>query len=379
MALPSPCAARFYDGQTALEHTVSVALSDDRMALSITGERLDGALRWPLPDLRATGDHAEERQLVLTRHADTVDESPRDPARLVIDDADMIAWLRKTRPNLHRTDLRPGTGKRVAVTLGSAVAAVVVLLFVILPAMANTLATLIPLEREIAFGKSVTAQMERVLGATEVGTLHCDSGPGRAALDTMIARLIEGQEIGYDLDVSVFDHEMVNAFAAPGGQVVLLRGLLEEASGPDAVAAVLAHEIGHVVARDATRAALRTVGSAGLLSLVIGDVTGGALLVLVGEQMLNTSYSRDAENAADVYAIDMLNAARISSGGMGAFFDAISEMQGAGGLPEILSTHPDTGDRAARAKENAERQSATTPSLKAAEWAALQAICGPEK
>ena len=371
----TPFRAAFFDGETARRHDVAIALSEDRHAIVISGETIPEDLRWSLGDLRTTGDHAETRELVLTRHIATDDEAPRDPARLIVSDPDAVAWIRKTRPNLKRADVRAGTGKRIARNVALAVGAVVVMLFVILPAMANTLARIIPLEREIAFGKSVTAQMERFLGGTEVGALHCTNDAGKAALDAMVARLIDGQEIGYDLDVVVFDHPMVNAFAAPGGQVVLLRGLIDDASGPDAVAGVLAHEIGHVVNRDATRASLRTVGSAGLLSLLIGDVTGGAIMVAVGEQVMNTAYSREAETAADTFALDMLNDAAISSEGMGSFFDHVEELQGDFTLPEYLSTHPNTAARGERARENAEAQSETSPALSDGQWAALQGIC----
>ena len=107
--------------------------------------------------------------------------------------------------------------------------------------MADTLATLIPVEREIAFGKTVVAQMESALGAADMGALRCTGPEGRAALDAMLTRLSGGQALQYDLEVQVFDHKMVNAFAAPGGQIVVMRGLLDSATGPDAVASVLAH------------------------------------------------------------------------------------------------------------------------------------------
>lgn len=299
MALPEPCRARFHDGRSAAEHPVRIALSEDRFALEITGDSLPAPLRWPLPDLRALRDGSDATHLVLTRHAETADESPRDPARLVVDDPEMVAWLRRTRPDLTRTDLREGTAKRIALTASAALVAVILMLFVILPSMANTLAGLIPMQREVALGRAVTGQVERMLGGTEPGALQCDGADGRAALEALTARLTRDAALDYALDVRVFDHEMVNALAAPGGQVVLLRGLLEDASGPDAVAGVLAHEIGHVASRDPTRAALRSVGSAGLLSLILGDVTGGALVALLGEQMLNSSYTREAERAAD--------------------------------------------------------------------------------
>ncbi|WP_425040504.1 M48 family metallopeptidase [Primorskyibacter sp. S187A] len=365
----------FFDGKSAARHEVRVALSEDRMALVIAAQSLPADAIWALSDLRATHDHAASEQIILTRHQDTDDEAPRDPARLLLDDPEMVAWLEKTRPNLYRRDVPKGTGKRLVRNALLSVSAVLVMLFVLLPAMANTLAGLIPLEREIAFGKSVTGQMERFLGGSELGDLRCEGAEGRAALDSMLERLTQGKEFDYDVEVMVFDHAMVNAFAAPGGQVVLMRGLLEEAPGPDAVAAVLAHEIGHVMNRDPTRAALRSVGSAGLLSLLLGDVSGGAVLVAMGEHLMNTSYSREAETGADTFALTMLNEAGISSEGLGAFFAQIAHDHESFRVPEYLMSHPEPGGRAERARQNAAMQDGTTPALVEPLWTDLKTIC----
>lgn len=368
-------AAHFFDGETAGRHVVRVGLTSDRQAIMIEGDGLPEPLRWPLADLRAISDPTVKESLVLTRFQDTDDETPRDPARLVLEDRALVDWIRTTRPNLYRRDLRRGTGMRIVRNLAMATAAVGLMLFVILPAMANTLARIIPLESEVNFGKSVVGQMERFLGGSTFGDLHCSAPEGREALDRMTARLMDGKDIDYDLNVVVFDHGMLNAFAAPGGQVVLLRGLLEAADGPDAVAAVLAHEIGHVVNRDPTRNALRAAGSAGLLSMLLGDITGGTMLVIVADHMLNTSYSREAELAADAYAVAVLDEAGISTAGFGAFFDRLAQEEGGFDLPEYLSTHPATAERAARARAHADGQGATTPSLSEADWQALKLIC----
>lgn len=372
-----PTSADFFDGQTAGRHVVTVALDADRQSVVISGASLEAPLRWRLMDLRALSDTADRDRLTLTRHSPTEDEAPRDPARLVIHDRALIDWMHRTRPGLFRTDHHPGTGRRLLRYGLGAVAAVALMLFVILPAMANTMARLIPVEREVAFGKTVTAQMERLLGASRIGELRCTSPTGEAALQQMLNRLTAGQEMQYEIELQVFDHPMVNAFAAPGGQVVILRGLLEEAGGPDEVAGVLAHELGHVESRDATRHSLRAAGSAGLLTMVLGDFTGAALIAIVGEHLLSASYTREAEAEADVFALEMLQEAGVSAEGLAAFFDTVEEMQAETGidLPAYLSTHPVTDQRAAGARAVAERQSATRPILNRAEWQALQAIC----
>ena len=122
----------------------------------------------------------------------------------------------------------------------------------------------------MAFGRAVVGQIESLLG--DDSPLTCDAPAGRAALQRLKDRLTEGQGLRYDIDLAVFDHEMINAFAAPGGQIVIMRGLLDAAESPEEVAGVLAHEIGHVEARDPTRLAFRSAGSAGIIALQVLDL-----------------------------------------------------------------------------------------------------------
>lgn len=371
-------AGRFFDGVTAGDHRVDVVLDEAGGRLVFDGPTFDdGPVFWQLGRLRALRDQARDASLTLTLHADSDDEAPRDAARLTISEPGTIARLQTICPDLHKRDVHKGLYRKLAARGAMAVAAVVLMLFVILPRMADTLATLIPVEREIALGKTVVAQMEQALGAADMGALNCQNPQGRAALTVMLDRLTDRQNLQYELEVQVFDHEMVNAFAAPGGQVVVLRGLLDNASGPDAVAAVLAHEIGHVEERDATRHALRAAGSAGLLSMVLGDVTGGAIAVFLGERLLQAGYTREAETRADRFALNMLNAAEVDSAGMARFFDHLQALDGdMPQLPEYFATHPASEARADRARANANRQGATAPVLTDAQWQALQGICG---
>ncbi|CUH78958.1 M48 family metallopeptidase [Tropicibacter naphthalenivorans] len=366
--------AQFFDGLTAGRHTVHVALSEDRQALMIHADTLPEPLRWPLQDLRALRDDSDEGRLTLTRHALTDDEAPRDPARLVILDPDLIDWMHRTRPGLFRRDLGKGTWLKIGKFLGGATAATLLMLFVILPAMAGTLARVIPIEREVAFGQTVVRQIEGFLGGSIDNNLRCTDADGLAALNAMMVRLTDGQDMHYDITMHVFDHEMVNAFAAPGGQMVVLRGLLDEADSAEEVAAVLAHEIGHIESRDPTRATLRAAGSAGLLTMILGDVTGGAGIAIVLDHVMNASFSREAEAQADAFAHEMLHAADVDVSAMAVFFDKISDLQ-AIEIPEYLSSHPVTDGRAALARREAQTQGATRPILSESEWQSLKSIC----
>ena len=366
----------FFDGSSAAKHKVILRLDEVRGLLSFDGEALEQPEEWPLAELRLLRDQPQGGWLSFALHIQGEDETLHHEARLSCRDGAMNAVLRRAAPYLTRRDIHKGTGARVVTKLTVAVVAVLAMIFVILPAMATSLAHIMPREREVQFGRAVVNQMEWFLAGSAETDLTCNNEAGLAALRKMEARLIEGREMEYDLDIRVFDDEMVNAFAAPGGQIVIVRGLLDKATSADAVAGVLAHEIGHVENRDATIGALRAAGSAGLLSMVLGDFSGGTLAVLVTEHLISTSYTREAGILADDFALEALHEAEVSSEGLASFFDYILGLEGGGpALPAYLNTHPPSQARADKSRAHAETQSKTSSVLTDAEWTALKAIC----
>jgi predicted Zn-dependent protease len=357
---PAPEEAVWFDGIGARRQPVVVEVSPDLAALRFGGQV------WPVARLR----RIEGEGLVLALLVEGGDELPHDPARLVLAEGALAEWVRVRAPQLERRDVRRGTGAKVAGRVALAAAALALILFVFLPRISDLLADQLPMEQEVVFGQAVMGQIEGFLGGDE--PLTCTAPEGVAALEKMERRLTEGQGLTYDIELRVFDHEMLNAFAAPGGQVVIIRGLLDEAQSAEEVAGVLAHEIGHVEARDPTRLAFRSAGSAGIIALVLGDVTGGTVIGLLGDHVLSASYTREAEAAADAFAFALLQRTGIGTEGLAAFFERIEGM--GTDVPEILATHPDSGNRAEAARGAG--GAATEPVLTEAEWQALRRICG---
>jgi Zn-dependent protease with chaperone function len=370
--LPQPTASGYFDGQTARRHevTITIAPSGDAVRLTFADGRADMDI--PLALLRKGGDQPGRGQgTVFHIHQPGEDEMQRGLARINLPQGELDRWLDANAPNLARRDVPKATYSRLAKAAVFAVVALGVLLFVIIPNLAALLANTISREREVAIGKKVVEQIEYLLAGFDNADLGCETPAGRTALDQMLARMTDTGMITYDIDIRVIDHDMINAFAAPGGQVVILRGLLDAAEGPDEVAGVLAHEIGHVEARDPLREAIRAAGSAGILSMAIGDVTGGALTAVMAEQMLSSAYTRAAEESADSFGLDLLRAAAISPKGLETFFDRIAGM----GLemPEVFSSHPNTESR--KEKAAAAGSYEATLSLTDVEWQALKTIC----
>lgn len=310
---------------------------------------------------------------MLTQYTQSEDETPHDPARLIITDAALILWLQKAAPKLDARESRPGIKRQLVTLAGAATVSVLALLFVIIPALADRLATYIPRDSEAAVGRAVVSQMKNMLG----GAKACSGVKETAVLDRLVIRLVESHPTEYDIHVQVIDHPMVNAFAAPRGHIVLLRGLIESAESPDEIAGVIAHEIGHVEARDPTRLALRSAGSAGILAMILGDITGGATITLLGEALLRANYTHTAELQADEFALELLNTARISSEPFANFFDRLAKQDDEEyWLPSYLHTHPESTVRAELVRNHSALPT-TKPSLSQQDWEILQSICQP--
>lgn len=359
----------FYDGLTAHRHPVTITPTPDGNALSIQPET-GASWLWPMDRLRAVNDAPDQLTLTVVAQTSGGESGQRDAARLVLSEPSLRHWIRAYRKSLNRRDVHPGTVKRLTLHLGAAVAAMAVILFVLIPSISNSLARSLPTDQEVAFGKAIVQQMTASLEPGQ-GDLVCDNPAGRQALNKLKLRMTAGQGLTYDIGLTVLDSDIVNAFAAPGGQIVILRGLLDDATSAEELAGVLAHEIGHVEARDPTRLAFRAVGSAGILSLLFGDVSGGAAITLAGNYLMSTAYTRDAETAADLFAMAMLRKLRIDTVGLASFFERIDKIDG--DLPSYLTTHPPSVNRASLARMN--RLDASVPVILDGDWQALKAIC----
>ena len=351
--------ALFFDGVRAAPRTMVVSIDERQRRL--IGPGLD----WPLADIRELPDQAADDLIVLRREGDPL-------ARLILTDP-------LIRPRLpERSKSAPAANRgRLTAWAFAAVASVALIIFVLVPVMADQLAEFIPADGEKALGEVTLTQIRDAMDDTGVTPAHfCVAQDGRAALDIIETRLTRPMDLPVRLTVHVLDHDMVNAFALPGGHIVLFRGLIEAAGTPEELASVFAHEIGHVVSRDPTRHALRSAGAIGVLGLIFGDFAGGAVVLLLAEQLIEAQYSQSAEAAADAFAHDMMRRAELSPDALAAMFERFREMGGdTGGILAHFLSHPALGDRIAAARDATPAGFASKPLLRDTEWAALKNIC----
>ncbi len=148
--------------------------------------------------------------------------------------------------------------------------------------------------------------------------------------------------------VVVVDWGLLNAFATPGEQIVLTRGLIAKAESADEVAGVLGHEMGHGIEMHPETGIVRAIGLSAAVELMVGG--GGGTLGNVGMVLAQLSYTREAEREADDHALAILKKAQISHRGFADFFKRLSDIEekmgGTGiGSVDIMRSHPQTLDR----------------------------------
>ncbi len=198
---------------------------------------------------------------------------------------------------------------------------------------------------------AVPLEVDRMLGDAAYEDMGVDEGQlvtdprVTAVVQEMVDRIGEhGAVEGFEYRVDVIRNDEVNAFALPGGQMMVYTGLLERAESPDQVAGVMAHEIAHVTMRHSMNQLAARAGLGLVVVLVLGDISGW--MALAGEAAVlvaSNSYSRDQESNADVEGARMLAAAGLNPKGLIGFFELL-KLEPGSEMPEglqWLSTHPE--------------------------------------
>ena len=315
-----------------------VALNGATLLIRSADEAL--TREWPCVRVRA---HVDPGGSVTFRSGDT--------ARLVVDDADV---LRALRPHIRHWPKQPGGWRFVLWSAGAFVGAAALMIL----AAPSVLAPLIPPTWEDAAG----APLQRSILAAQG---QCTGPEGQRALDRFAERMAASAKMP-PARIAVANDGVVNAFALPGDRILLERGLIDAAADGEELAGVLAHEMGHIAHRDPTRALFRQFGFS-LVAAALGWTpfsTGN-----IAGTLLDLSYSRAAETAADAFSVTSLRDAGLRADGLGRFFGHMEREVPSG--PSFLSDHPATADRRARVVQ----PDAGEPAFAAAEWQAIRSMC----
>ena len=196
------------------------------------------------------------------------------------------------------------------------------------------------------------------------------------ALGEMTKRLTDQiPDNPYKFDVTVVKSDVVNAFALPGGYVVVFTGLMKIAESGEEVAGVLSHELNHVLQRHGLERIVKSLGLLTVAAIVFGNQQGlVGMMKQLGVELLTLKFSREQETEADLTGLQLLQRAKIDPSGMIRFFERLSEKDQ--GRVEWLSTHPMSTARADRLKSELAALPKKLPEPFTFDWKQVQASLG---
>lgn len=152
----------------------------------------------------------------------------------------------------------------------------------------------------------------------------------------------------YTIKITVVKENVANAFAMPGGNIIVYDKIIAEMDSYEELAALLSHEFTHVNERHATKALFRQQSSSLFISIIFGDVgTIGNVIASNADNLKGLQYSRGLEKEADMNGIRLLSERKIDCNGFVGLFELLKkETERVGDQPaEWISSHPDLENR----------------------------------
>jgi predicted Zn-dependent protease len=206
-------------------------------------------------------------------------------------------------------------------------------------------------EQEIALGMKSAPEMAAQMGGVS------RSEQARALVRRVGERLVSrslAAKSPYKYSFHVLaDPRTVNAFALPGGPIFITEALLRQLKTEGELAAVLGHEIGHVIARHSSERLAKqqlTQGLIGALVVGSGDYTTAQIGQMVGG-MINMKYGREDELESDALGVRIAAEAGYDPRAMVRVMEVLAKASGGSRQPEFVSTHPAPENRAARIQD----------------------------
>lgn len=362
--------AYYFDGATAARHDVTVSCTASGLDIHDAGGH--ALARWPYDRLAHVNAPADIMRLGLRDSATLERLEFRDPGLVRAVDLACAGLVRGA-------DARARAERRGALFWSlAAIASLVVVAFYGLPQISERLARLLPPQIERNLGRAGDIQFRTTFDqGPKSRPFECGGGPGEAAgkkaFDKLIARIAQAAGLDIPIRAVVVRREEPNAFALAGGYVYVLKGLIDNARDVDEVAAIIAHELGHIANRDGTRSIVQSAGLSLVFGMLLGDFVGGTAVVVAAQSLFKAAYSRRQESAADDFAVRTLQELGANPRALATFLDRVGRTNPR--AQSIFLGHPSIAERVARINATPLPHRAGPPLLDAAEWRALRRIC----
>ncbi len=322
--------ASYYPSSSVQPVEATVLVFDKN--LSIGFRHADGSnamMSWQLRDVEATFDFSRQSSRLKNK---------KQPGEIWIEGNDAYKFIKGIEAEQQKPWHKKRSGKdwiRNSILFTGIIGVLVLLYFLIVPWLSEKLASKVSVKTEQQLGDAVYDAM------------------GLASLEDKEASLklndfFSAMEVptAYNIRITVVKDNTVNAFALPGGRIVVYSALLKEVDSYPELAALLSHEFTHVNNKHSTKSIFRRLGSKIFIGLLLGNF-GAVTSVLVdhADDLKSLKYSRRLEKEADTDGLEILIQRKIDPKGFTDLFKHLKAAAPSNTLPEFLVSHPDVDKR----------------------------------
>lgn len=315
----------------------SVLVFDKKMSIGFRNpDGSNGIVHWPLTEVVVSYELSTQRTQV--RHTGL-------GAELYMEGKEAAAFIKEMQDDLQRPWHKKKNSKdwgRNLLLLSGFLGGLVLLYFLIVPWLAEKMAS------------TVSVKTERQLGDAVYDAMGLSAAEDTAA-SFLLNEFFATMEVpsAYSVRITVVNDNVVNAFAVPGGRIVVYSALLKQIQSYPELAALLSHEFTHVNSKHSTKSIFRRLGSKVFIGLLFGSF-GSVTSVLIdhADDLKSLTYSRKLEKEADIKGLEILLQRKIDPKGFEDLFHHLKEASPASALPEFLGSHPDVEKRISYIKES---------------------------
>jgi Zn-dependent protease with chaperone function len=291
--------------------------------------------RWNIQDVEAVFDRASQSTRIRNKRDRDID--------IYIKGSDAATYIKEMQDEQQKPWHQKGKARewgRNLLMLCGIIGTLILLYLLIVPWLAGKMASTVSVKTEERFG-------EAVYNALSLETQE-DTAASRTVNEFFDAMHVR---TAYDVRITVVKGEIVNAFALPGGRIVVYSALLKQMESYPELAALLSHEFTHVNNKHSTKSIFRRLGSKIFLGVLFGRM-GSVTAVLAdhADNLKSLKYSRGLEKEADLEGLAILQERKIDPQGFANLFMHLKKASSAS-MPEFLGSHPDIDKRIEYIKE----------------------------
>lgn len=333
---------KYFDGKSSKGHNAALSLLDGVWVIEYLDKELNSELiSWKVDQIES---YQSSTQIIRFKYGEF-------PQQVIECSPEVYASLAKHYPQIKIIDknfvwiFKRGTKAILLLTLVF-FGLMTCIYFFVLPPAAEIIAGQIPMKYEKELGQSIyESSME-----------HAEKNDSMTYWVNEFAHHIQFNT-HYPIHVTVVNEDVINAYAIPGGEIVVYRRIIQEMENKEELAALLAHEVSHIHYRHSLKSISRSLSGYLFMTFVFGDISGiTAVLAEHSQTFVSLGYSRALEEEADRKGLEILKANGISQYGFVNLFQRMNKDHQDEKTLKFLSSHPMLTERIEYTKQEAQKQ-----------------------